>query len=591
MNPTEGLRPEHLLIAPLLIPFFTGALMLLYDDRRRWLKVGMGIASGLALLAVSIGLLNQAEAEASMRLYLLGNWPMPMGIVMVVDRLSALMVMLTALLAIPAMIYAAAGWQGKGQHYHSLFQFLLFGLNGAFMTGDLFNLFVFFEVMLAASYGLVLHGSGPDRIKAGLHYIAINLAASLLFLIGVALIYGATGTLNMAELSRISPLLEPDMRPLFHTGAAMLGLAFLVKAAIWPLCFWLPRTYAAASPPAAAMLAIMSKVGIYAILRLAMLNFAPGMGASAGFGGPVLILLGLATLTYSMFGILAARGLASKAGYATLISSGTIIAVVGFALAGGGPGMLSAALYYMVGSTIAVSAMFLLAEPLERSVRPEEEELDDGDEEASTVPSVEVLDWWGPMGLGAVEDDDAPATTLPASVTALAMCFVVLVGFVAGLPPFSGFIGKVGIIWGMLSETGRADGRIPGLVWVFMGVLFASGFAALIALMRFGIRRFWVSPREGTPILALEIAPVGLLLVMLMLLTVKAQAAMRYTDQTAATLLMPPAYAQSVLTSSPVGDEPQGPPVPAHLAPAPGGHSGLPPANNGSADQPAQVTP
>ncbi|MDO5705221.1 MAG: monovalent cation/H+ antiporter subunit D [Paracoccus sp. (in: a-proteobacteria)] len=581
MIQSHTISPEHLLIAPLLIPFLAGALMLLYDDRRRWLKLAMGMVSGLALLLVSIRLLNQAEADATMRMYLLGNWPMPMGIVLVVDRLSALMVLLTALLAMPAMIYAAAGWQGKGQHYHSLFQFLLFGLNGAFLTGDLFNLFVFFEVMLAASYGLMLHGSGPDRIKAGLHYIAINLAASLLFLIGIALIYGATGTLNMAELSRISPSLENDLRPLFHMGAATLGLAFLVKAAIWPLCFWLPRTYAAASPPAAAIMAIMSKVGVYAILRLAMLNFAPGMGVSAGFGGPVLILLGLATMIYALFGILAAQGLAWKAGYATLISSGTVIAVVGFALTGGGAMMLSAALYYMVGSTVAVSALFLLAEPLERAAREDEEIPDDGDEEASTVPSVEVLDWWGPMGLGAVEDDDAPATTLPASVTALAMCFIVLVGFVAGLPPFSGFIGKVGIVEGMLGEGGLAGGSNPILVWGFMAVLFASGFAALIALMRFGIRRFWVSPREGTPILALEIAPVGLLLAMLTLLTVQAQASMRFTNQTASTLLTPPAYAQSVLTSTPLRDEdddearPSGNGVP---FPSIGGHSGLTPA-------------
>ncbi|MDO5613399.1 MAG: monovalent cation/H+ antiporter subunit D [Paracoccus sp. (in: a-proteobacteria)] len=576
----QTIRPEHLLIAPLLIPFLAGALMLLYDDRRRWLKLGVGMVSGVAMLLVSIKLLNQAEADASMRLYLLGNWPMPMGIVLVVDRLSALMVMLTALLAIPAMIYASAGWQGKGQHYHSLFQFLLFGLNGAFLTGDLFNLFVFFEVMLASSYGLMLHGSGPDRIKAGLHYIAINLAASLLFLIGIALIYGTTGTLNMAELSRISPTLEDDLRPLFHMGAAMLGLAFLVKAAIWPLCFWLPRTYAVASPPAAAIMAIMSKVGVYAILRLAMLNFAPGMGVSAGFGGPVLILLGLATMLYALFGILSAQGLAWKAGYATLISSGTVISVVGFALTGGGEGMLAAALYYMVGSTVAVSALFLLAEPLERAGRTTEEDPGDGDEEASTIPSLEVLDWWGPMGLGSVEDDDAPATTLPASVTALAMCFIVLVGFVAGLPPFSGFIGKVGIISGMLEETARADGAISSLVWLFMAVLFASGLASLIALMRFGIRRFWVTPREGTPILALEIAPVGLLLAMLTLLTVQAQPSLRFTSATAATLLTPPAYAQSVLTSAPLRDDDEEPPPDRGRVPFPsvGGHSGLTPA-------------
>ena len=141
-------------------------------------------------------------------LYLLGNWPPPFAIVLVLDRLSALMLLLTALLALPALVFAMARWDRRGQHFHSLFQFLLMGLNGAFLTGDLFNLFVFFEVLLAASYGLALHGSGALRVRAGLHYIAINLAASLLFLIGVSLIYGVTGTLNMADLAASVPLVR-----------------------------------------------------------------------------------------------------------------------------------------------------------------------------------------------------------------------------------------------------------------------------------------------------------------------------------------------------------------------------------------------
>src|SRR5690606_30941948 len=150
----------------------------------------------------------------------------------------------------------------------TLFQFLLMGVNGAVLTGDLFNLFVFFEVMLAASYGLALHGSGPTRVKAGLHYIAINLAASLLFLIGVALVYGVTGTLNMADLAVRVPEVPPSDLMLLHTGAALLGIAFLTKAGMWPLCFWLPTTYSAAAAPVAAMFAILSKVGIYILLRL-----------------------------------------------------------------------------------------------------------------------------------------------------------------------------------------------------------------------------------------------------------------------------------------------------------------------------------
>src|SRR5690606_1678140 len=138
---------------------------------------------------------------------------------------------------------------------------------------DLFNLFVFFEVMLAASYGLVLHGPGGPRVKAGLHYIAINLAASSLFLIGVSLIYGVTGTLNMADIAARIPALAGSERTLFEAGAAVLGIAFLVKAGTWPLCFWLPSTYSIVAPPVAAMFSIMTKVGVYVILRLWPLLF------------------------------------------------------------------------------------------------------------------------------------------------------------------------------------------------------------------------------------------------------------------------------------------------------------------------------
>src|SRR5699024_2547998 len=144
-------------------------------------------------------------------------------------------------------------WRRMDVFFEPLMQLLLVGFNGAFLTGDLFNLFVFFEVLLAASYGLALHGSGTRRVGAGLHYIAINLTASMLFLLGVSLIFGVTGSLNMAVLARLVPTLGAETRLLFHVGAALLGMAFLIKAAIWPLGFWLPRTYDAASPPVAAL--------------------------------------------------------------------------------------------------------------------------------------------------------------------------------------------------------------------------------------------------------------------------------------------------------------------------------------------------
>ena len=199
-------------------------------------------------------------------------------------------------------------------HFHPLFQIQLMGLNGAFLTADLFNLFVFFEVMLAASYGLLLHGSGRARVRAGLHYIAINLVASSLFLIGVAMIYGVTGTLNMADMAQKIPHVPDGDRGLLHAGAAILGMAFLAKAAMWPLNFWLVPAYSAASAPVAALFVMLTKVGVYAVLRLWTLFFtSPGM-ASALFGADVLVCGGLATLAFGAMRMLDSQQLAPAPG-------------------------------------------------------------------------------------------------------------------------------------------------------------------------------------------------------------------------------------------------------------------------------------
>src|SRR5690606_18249929 len=175
---------QHLIILPILVPLISGAALLFIADRQRVAKAMVSLGSTIALALISLLLIGIVAGENSYDgVYLLGNWAASFGIVLVVDRLSALMVALTAILAVPVLIFSLARWHSAGAHFHSLYQFLLMGLNGAFLTGDLFNLFVFFEVMLAASYGLLLHGSGPLRVKAGMHYIVVNLAAALLFLI------------------------------------------------------------------------------------------------------------------------------------------------------------------------------------------------------------------------------------------------------------------------------------------------------------------------------------------------------------------------------------------------------------------------
>ncbi|WP_395543704.1 monovalent cation/H+ antiporter subunit D [Neotabrizicola sp. sgz301269] len=541
------LGPEHLIIAPILIPFFAGALLLVYDERQRRAKLTIGLIAIAATLLVSVELLVRSKTSAftgnsEIGFYLLGDWAAPYGITLVVDRLSAMMLVLTGLLALPALLYAAAGWHRQGQHFHSMFQFLVMGLNGAFLTGDLFNLFVFFEVLLAASYGLLLHGGGALRVLGGLHYIAINLTGSLLFLIGVSLVYGATGTLNMAQLSMLVPALPEARLPLFQAGAAFMALAFLIKSGIWPMSFWLPTAYMAGAAPVAAMFAIMTKVGVYVILRLSFLIFGTGAAASAGFGAEVVILGGLATIAFGLLGVLASQGLGRIAAHLVLVSSGTVLAAGGFVMMGAEPQILSAALFYLVSSTLAISALFLLIEPMSR---------EDGSIASMLALTADAY------GLDEQDEETAPEVGLaiPGTLTVLGLAFGACVIALAGLPPLSGFLGKLGMLQGLLSE-GAAT---PGLSWAFVILLILSGFATLLSLGRVGIQTFWATEGEPPRVLALEIVPVVVLIAMLLALTVKADVTLRYMRDVGEALQQSSIYAEGVLGAPRATEEEGGP--------------------------------
>ena len=538
--------PEHLIIAPILIPFFAGALMLVYDERQRRAKLTISLVAVLASLLAALELLVRSKGSEltgnnDIGFYLLGDWAAPWGIILVIDRLSAMMLVLTGLLALPALIYAAAGWHRQGQHFHSMFQFLLMGLNGAFLTGDLFNLFVFFEVLLAASYGLLLHGGGQLRVRAGLHYIAINLTGSLLFLIGVSLVYGATGTLNMAHLSNLVPFLSEGQRPLFHAGAALMGLAFLIKAGIWPLSFWLPTAYMAGAAPVAAMFSIMTKVGVYVILRLSFLLFGAGAGASAGFGGQVVIAGGMATVVFGFAGVLASQGLGRMAAHLVLVSSGTVLASAGFVLAGGSAQILAGALFYLLSSTLAISALFLLIEPMSR---------EDGGIAALLALTADAY------GLDDREEErtQEAGLVIPGTMTVLGLAFGACVLVLAGLPPLSGFIGKIGILQGLMA----GGTTTPGLAWSFVALLVLSGFATLAGLVRVGIQTFWGGESTPPRVLALEIAPVIALIGLIVFLTIKADVALGYMRETARALLQPSIYAEGVLGAPRAADQEDG---------------------------------
>jgi multicomponent K+:H+ antiporter subunit D len=529
---------RHLLIVPILLPLVTGAVLLLIDELRHSLKALINLASTLMLLVVALVLMRIADgvpdgSEALSLSYAMGNWPAPFAIVLVLDRLAALMLALAAVVAAAALIFSLARWHRAGPHFHTLFQFLLMGLGGAFLTGDLFNLFVFFEVTLAASYGLLLHGSGAFRVRSGLHYIAINLAASLLFLVGVSLIYGVAGTLNMADLAVRLPEVAPQDRMLLQAGAAILGVAFLVKAGMWPLCFWLPSAYMAASAPVAAVFVLLTKVGVYVLLRLTLLLFGSAAGELTGFGGMVLLWGGMATVAFATAGVLASQAMGRLAGYSVLISSGTLLAAVGM----GDTAVVSGALFYLVSSTLTTAALFMLIELVERAREPGADLL--------TV----TMEAYGDEVDAEEDDEEEVGVIMPGALAVLGVCFGCLALLLAGLPPLSGFIAKFALLTAMMNLDGLGSPMdIPARTWVLVALIILSGLAALVAMMRTGIRTFWAPLEVIVPrVLVVEVAPVMLLIGLCLALTVQGGPMIRYTEAAARSLHAPASYIGGVL--------------------------------------------
>lgn len=533
---------EHLLVLPVLLPLGTAALMLLLDKRRGF-KAAANVVSTALGLAISV-VLMQGLAErggpAAFGIYLPGNWPVPFGIVLVADGLSTQMAVLTGAVGLAAALYALARWQQAGVYFHVLFQLQLMGLYGAFLTADLFNLFVFFEVLLAASYGLLLHGGGAPRVRAGLHYIAINLVASLLFLVGVAVLYGVTGTLNMADIAQKLPAVPESDRGLLHAGAAILAIAFLAKAALWPLNSWLPPAYAAASAPAAAVFAILTKVGVYALLRLWTLCFPEDAGASAGFGGQVLVWGGLATLAFGSVGMLASQQLARLAAFSVIASSGTLIATIGFdrpALSGG-------ALFYLASSTLAGCALFLLVELLERvrQVEVNPAQIDDGN---GALPSFLDAERTADSNL----DDDEQALigrAIPAALAFLGVTFTLCALVTAGLPPLSGFVAKLAMLTALLELRTTA-------AWTLFALLIASGLCAAVSLMRVGMRHFWTAQDRPAPRLrVIETLPIAALMAAAVALVLNAQPVLEHARTSAEALHAPERYIKAVMSARPV---------------------------------------
>ncbi|PXW82112.1 multisubunit potassium/proton antiporter PhaD subunit [Ruegeria sp. P4] len=515
---------NHLLIAPIVLPALVAPFIIMTLRYHIDLQRIFSLATNVLLIAIAAALAVQA-ADGTVQVYELGDWQAPFGIVLVLDRLSAMMVLLTTVLALAVNLYAVGSkWDARGANFHALFQFQLMGIIGAFLTGDAFNLFVFFEVLLIASYGLMIHGGGARRFQAGVQYVVFNLLGSTLFLFALGTIYSVTGTLNLADLAvRVAELPAEDSA-LIRVGAVMLLLVFAIKASLLPLHFWLPASYANAPAPVAALFAIMTKVGAYSILRVYTLIFGPDVAVVEGLVDNWLLPAALLTIAIGAIGVLGSKDIGRLMSFGAITSVGTLLTAIALFT----PEATAAALYYTVHSTLAAAALFLVADMVRERQGGE----------------------------------IAPKPVMTQSGLISVLFFVAAIA-TAGMPPLSGFLGKL-----LILDAARDSTLV---VWVW-AVILISSLITIMGFARAGTLIFWKShgltqdhsleepeieleqaDQADAPLAprapALPFVACFSLLAGLAALTLFAGPVTRYTTATAADLFAPQAYIETVLAN------------------------------------------
>jgi len=499
---------NELVILPLIIPLAAaGASLAAWGRRRvqRWLAV---LGTG-GLLVAAIALLVAVRQEGYLVVEV-GGWPAPFGIVLVADVLSAIMVVLTGLIGFAVALYSLSTVEARHEAfgYFPLVQILLLGVCGAFLTGDIFNLYVWFEVMLIASFVLLALGGRRSQIEGALKYVTINLIASVMFLVAAGILYGLTGTLNMADIAlRLDALPAPGLQ----TALAMLFLvAFGIKAAVFPLFFWLPASYH--TPPAAvsALFAgLLTKVGVYALLRTFTLVF----DNDAEFTHTLILIIAGLTMITGVLGALAQREVRR-------ILSFLIIAGVGYMLMGIGLFSvlaITAAVFYLIHDMVVKTNLFLLGGVIRR-----------------ITGSYEL----------------ARSGGLYAGYPALAVLFLVPALSLAGVPPFSGFMAKLGLV-----QAGLADGQ-----FLIVGVALAVSLVTLLSMGRIWQEAFWKRLPEGTStdvqapgrqLLRLSQLPIAMLALITVGIGIFGQPVFELAQAAALQLLEPAAYIEAVLGVQP----------------------------------------
>ncbi|MHA7880681.1 MAG: monovalent cation/H+ antiporter subunit D [Saccharospirillum sp.] len=457
---------NHLPILPILVPALAGALLLLPVLQRSIQRQRLFSLAATAVTLVIALLLFHHSAESTTH-YLLGNWEQPFGIVLVADRLSTLLVLLTAVLSLGVLLYASAGTDEAGAFFHPLFQYQLMGIYGAFLTGDMFNLFVFFEILLLASYGLLAHSGGKARIRASVQYVTLNLIGSALFLVALGLLYGTLGTLNMANMGERVALLRDDQLVLLEAALLILVVVFGLKTALVPLQFWLVRSYAAATAPVAALFAIMTKVGIYGFYRVHIGTFGYQPELSGSLSQTLFWIMAAVTMVIAIIGVLGSKNLRTLTANLVLVSVATLM----FTVAIGTEASVSAGLYYLIHSTLVTAALFLLADIIAHKRGPA------GDNFVSARPMRQR--------------------------TLMSLTFMAVAITVVGMPPMSGFIGKTLIL--VSAQTGAQ--QLTAWSFILIGSL-----GAVVGLSRAGTSLLWHTTGSKAPAETTSALPVTALM-------------------------------------------------------------------------------
>lgn len=485
-------------VVPILLPLLAATLFLVV--REAWLQrvVSMGVV--VILFGCEVALLGSVGA-GEVLVHRLGDWPAPYGIALVIDRLSLTMLLLASLTATAVLLYEWAD-EDRGlakQPFFPLFHFLLAGINGAFVTGDLFNLFVFFEVVLIASYGLLTLGAGRRQLAVGFQFVVLNLLSSALFLFGIAVLYGITGTLNFADLAvKVAALTQEDAF-LLHVAMMALLVVFAAKAAVLPLAFWLPDSYPAAPPVVSAMFGgIATKVGVYALLRLHTTAFADVRAVP----GEILIALGAVSMLVGVLGAVAQTGFRRLLAFHIISQIGYLVFGIGMFT----PASIAAMLVYLVHYTIVKCALFLTAGASER--------------------------------LGGARDVQ-PLNGLAHLSPALGVLFFLAAVSLAGLPPTSGFFGKF-----LLLSAGIEAGR-----YAAVAVGFVAGLLTLFSMIKIWTKAFWGEPTCDRPRSPerLHLVAIGLLVSFSVTLAIAAEPLYGWASETAGQLLDTDGYVRSVL--------------------------------------------